>query len=37
MLYKPFHQLATLIVVVNPIGVVPLFITVAGQESTAAR
>jgi multiple antibiotic resistance protein len=37
MLYKPFHELATLIVVVKPIGVVPLFIDIAGQESTAAR
>ena len=37
MVYKPFHELATLIVVVNPIGVVPLFIAVAGQKSTAAR
>ena len=32
-----FHDLVTLFVVVNPIGVVPLFIAVAGHESAAAR
>ena len=34
---KLFHDLVTLFVVVNPIGVVPLFIAVAGHESAAAR
>ena len=34
---KLFHELVTLFVVVNPIGVVPLFIAVAGHESAAAR
>jgi len=37
MAYKLFHDLVTLFVVVNPIGVVPLFIAVAGHESAAAR
>ena len=32
-----FHDLVKLFVVVNPIGVVPLFIAVAGHESAAAR
>ena len=34
---KLFQELVTLFVVVNPIGVVPLFIAVAGHESAAAR
>jgi multiple antibiotic resistance protein len=34
---KLFHDLVTLFVVVNPIGVVPLFVAVAGHESAAAR
>ena len=34
---KLFHDLVTLFVVVNLIGVVPLFIAVAGHESAAAR
>jgi multiple antibiotic resistance protein len=37
MLEKLFHDLVTLFVVVNPIGVVPLFVAVAGHESAAAR
>jgi multiple antibiotic resistance protein len=34
---KLFHDLVTLFVVVNPIGVVPLFVALAGHESAAAR
>ena len=34
---KLFHDLVTLFVVVNPIGVVPLFVAVAGHETAAAR
>jgi multiple antibiotic resistance protein len=34
---KLLHDLVTLFVVVNPIGAVPLFVAVAGQESPAAR
>jgi multiple antibiotic resistance protein len=34
---KLFHDLVTLFVVVNPIGVVPLFVAVAGHESAAAQ
>ena len=34
---KLFHDFVTLFVVVNPIGVVPLFVAVAGHESAAAR
>jgi multiple antibiotic resistance protein len=37
MLEKLFHDLVTLFVVVNPIGVVPLFVAAAGHESPAAR
>ena len=37
MFEKLFHDLVTLFVVVNPIGVVPLFLAVAGRESAAAR
>ena len=37
MLEKLFHDLVTLFVVVNPIGVVPLFVVVAGHESATAR
>jgi multiple antibiotic resistance protein len=37
MLEKVFHDLVTLFVVVNPIGVVPLFVAVAGHESAVAR
>jgi multiple antibiotic resistance protein len=37
MAHPLFHDLVTLIVVVNPIGLVPLFIGVAGQESAARR
>lgn len=37
MSYKLFHELVTLFAVVNPIGVVPLFVAVAGHESAAAR
>jgi multiple antibiotic resistance protein len=37
MAEKLFHDLVTLFVVVNPIGVVPLFVSVAGHESAAAR
>jgi multiple antibiotic resistance protein len=37
MLEKLFHDLVTLFVVVNPIGVVPLFVAVAGHESAPAR
>jgi multiple antibiotic resistance protein len=37
MLEKLFHDLVTLFVVVNPIGVVPLFVAVAGHESATAR
>jgi multiple antibiotic resistance protein len=37
MAEKLFHDLVTLFVVVNPIGVVPLFVAVAGHESAAAR
>jgi multiple antibiotic resistance protein len=37
MFEKLFHDLVTLFVVVNPIGVVPLFVAVAGHESAAAR
>jgi multiple antibiotic resistance protein len=37
MLEKLFHDLVTLFVVVNPIGVVPLFVAVAGHESAAAQ
>jgi multiple antibiotic resistance protein len=37
MLEKLFRDLVTLFVVVNPIGVVPLFVAVAGQESATAR
>lgn len=37
MAEKLFHDLVTLFVVVNPIGIVPLFIAVAGRESAAAR
>src|ERR1700730_7103050 len=37
MAERLFHDLVTLFVVVNPIGVVPLFIAVAGHESAAAR
>ena len=33
---KLFHDLVTLFVVVNPIGVVPLFIAVAGHERSGA-
>ncbi len=36
MAERLFHDLVTLFVVVNPIGVVPLFIAVAGHESAAA-
>ena len=32
-----FHDLVALIVVVNPIGLVPLFIGVAGQENAPRR
>lgn len=37
MFEKLFHDLVTLFVVVNPIGVAPLFLAVAGRESAAAR
>jgi multiple antibiotic resistance protein len=37
MAKKLFHDLVTLFVVVNPIGVVPLFVAVAGHESAATR
>jgi multiple antibiotic resistance protein len=37
MLDKLFHDIVTLFVVINPIGAVPLFVAVAGRESTAAR
>ena len=37
MFEKLFHDLVTLFVVVNPVGVVPLFLAVAGHESAAAR
>ena len=37
MLEKLFHDLVTLFVVVNPIGVVPLFVAVAGHESARER
>ena len=37
MAEKLFHDLVTLFVVVNPIGVVPLFVAAAGHESVAAR
>jgi multiple antibiotic resistance protein len=37
MFEKLFHDLVTLFVVVNPIGVVPLFLAVAGRESAVAR
>jgi small neutral amino acid transporter SnatA (MarC family) len=37
MAHPLFHDLVTLIVVVNPIGLVPLFIGVAGQESAPRR
>jgi multiple antibiotic resistance protein len=37
MLAKLFRDLVTLFVVVNPIGVVPLFVAVAGHESATAR
>lgn len=35
MLERLFHDLVTLFVVVNPIGVIPLFVAVAGHESAA--
>jgi multiple antibiotic resistance protein len=34
MLHKLFHDFVTLFVVVNPIGTVPLFIAIAGHESS---
>jgi multiple antibiotic resistance protein len=37
MLDKMFHDIVTLIVVINPIGIVPLFIAAAGNESPAMR
>ena len=37
MLEKLFHDIVTLFVVINPIGVVPLFVGVAGHESATAR
>jgi multiple antibiotic resistance protein len=37
MAEKLFHDLITLFVVVNPIGVVPLFVAVASHESPAER
>lgn len=37
MLDKLFHDIVTLFVVINPIGAVPLFVAVAGRESTASR
>jgi multiple antibiotic resistance protein len=37
MAQKLFHDLVTLFVVVNPIGVVPLFVSVTGHETAAAR
>ena len=37
MAHPLFHDLVTLIVVVNPVGLVPLFIAVAGQESITRR
>lgn len=37
MTHPLFNDLVTLIVVVNPIGLVPLFIAVAGQESIIRR
>jgi hypothetical protein len=37
MAHPLFHDLVTLIVVVYPIGLVPLFIGVAGQESAPRR
>jgi hypothetical protein len=37
MAEKLFHDLVTLFVVVNPIGVVPLFLAVAGHENAATR
>jgi multiple antibiotic resistance protein len=32
-----FHDFMTLFVVINPVGLVPLFIAIAGHESTARR
>jgi multiple antibiotic resistance protein len=37
MLDKVFHDIVTLFVVINPIGIVPLFIAIAGNESVAVR
>ena len=37
MLEKLFHDIVTLFVVVNPIGVVPLFVAVAGRENATVR
>ena len=37
MLDRVFHDIVTLIVVINPVGVVPLFIAVAGRKTAAER
>jgi multiple antibiotic resistance protein len=37
MLHQLFHDFVTLFVVVNPIGIVPLFIAIAGREPTARQ
>jgi multiple antibiotic resistance protein len=37
MLHRVFHDIITLIVVINPVGVVPLFIAVAGRKPAAER
>ena len=37
MLHQLFHDFVTLFVVVNPVGTVPLFIAIAGQEPPARQ